>query len=327
MLKNKKYRILVLVYPIEKYVGHWACSSESIELARIIMEGEDIKHRIKTKILELKPHAIAIIGKKVAEYHSLLDQVLKNIPEFKNIPRIYRCQNTVLARRIGASKPSKETLSELDHWFKFATHPKFSLVLVQTLTDVDLISEALDPTMVAACPYGYDKTIFDPDLSELERSIDVGCYFNLRNDDRRKKLVEKASKICKKNNWTFKFELGKYWHDYANLIRRSKICLHHSDQQEVPFRIYETTCFGTVFVTDPLTCKIETLFEKDKEYLTYQPDFSNLELVLGNALNDKEKWLTISKAGKKKARNYSWDKVAETYVVPALEKLLKTREK
>ena len=322
MVKNKSIRVMAMIYPIERHVGHWACSSDSIDLRRIIIEGDDIEKVIYKTVNEFHPEAIAIIGKRSKEYNDLLDRISCRAPFLKKIPRIYRCQNTVLAQQINVKNPSKELLGKMSHWFAFACDERFSLILVQTLTDIDLIRESLSPRMVVACPYGYDPEIFNPNLPELERKTDVGCYFSLKNDVRRYKLVEIAEEICRRRGWTFRFVTGKYWHDYTSLIRTTKVCLHHSMQGEIPFRIYETSCFGTVFVSDPLGCGIENLFEIGKDYLVYQPDLSDLELILENILVDQKKWDSISRNSKAKTRNYSWPHIAEKYVLPALKELL-----
>jgi hypothetical protein len=322
MTGDRRIRVLAMIYPIERHVGHWACSSRLLQVRRVIMEGEAIEPKLLNTILEFEPEAIAIIGKRVGEYHDLLDKLSKQVPSLKEIPRIYRCQNTVLAQRIESPSPSIEELAALDHWFAFACDERFSLILVQTLTDVDLIRRVLDTKMVVACPYGYDPAIFDPDLAELERSVDVGIYCLLRNDQRRIELVQAAAQICERRGWSFQFASSIYWHKYADLVRNTKVCLHRSDQGEVPFRMYETTCLGSLFVTDPLACGVESLFQKDREYLTYRPDLSDLEAVLESVLTDRTRWESIRQAGKARARHYAWPHIADRFVAPALRELL-----
>ena len=321
-MKPAPYKITALIYPIERHVGHWACSSASIDLDRIVMEGDQLESHVEGRLLDTMPHAIAIIGKQVNEYNDLLDRITRKHPSLAGIPRIYRCQNTVLHDRAKGRPRTKAYLSTLDHWYKNATDPRFDLILVQTLTDVELMAETLAPTLVAPCPYGYDTEIFHGQCDELERKTDVGCYFNLRNDNRRATLVEKAEQICRKHDWSFNFTCGHYWHDYARLIRTTKVCLHHTDKNEIPFRIYETSCFGTVFISDHMGCHIEKLFEKDVEYLTYKDDFSDLENVLTSVLDDTPRWKAISQAARKRASSYTWSHIAEEYVVPALKTLL-----
>jgi hypothetical protein len=322
MTRDRRIRVLAMIYPIERHVGHWACSSELLDVRRVIVEGKEIESELLNNILEFEPEAIAIIGKRVGEYHDLLDGLSKQVPSLKNVPRIYRCQNTVLAQRTEMPSPSKEELAAIDHWFAFACDERFSLVLVQTLTDVDLIRRALAPKMVVACPYGYDPAVFNPDLAESERSVDVGIYYLLRNDPRRIELVKAAAQICERRGWSFQFASGIYWHNYANLIRNTKVCLHRSDQSEVPFRLYETTCLGALFVTDPLACGVENLFQENEEYLTYRPDLSDLEAVLESVLTDRTRWEAIRRAGKTRAQRYSWPRVADRFVAPALQTLL-----
>jgi glycosyltransferase involved in cell wall biosynthesis len=322
MIRDKRIRVLAMIYPIERHVGHWACSSELLDVQRVIIEGIETKSELLNKILDFDPEAIAIIGKKVGEYHDLLDGLGKQVTSLKDVPRIYRCQNTVLAQRIDNPSPSKEELAALDHWFAFACDERFSLILVQTLTDVDLIQRALAPKTVVACPYGYDPAIFNPDFEESERSVDVGIYYLLRNDPRRVELVHAAAQICERRGWSIQFASGIYWHKYAHLIRNTKVCLHRSDQSEVPFRLFETTCLGALFVTDPLACGVERLFQENEQYLTYKPDLSDLEDVLESVLEDRSRWDAIRQAGKKRARQYSWPHIADRYVAPALQALL-----
>jgi len=322
---DRELRILALIYPIERHVGHWACSSASIEVERVIMEGDDLDGRILESFRGLDPHGIALIGKEPGAYHDRLDRLAAMEPRMAGVPRIYRCQNTVLAHRVAGMEPSREHLASLDHWFAFACDPRFSLVLVQTLDDVEIIGRALAPVLVAPCPYGYDPAVFNGDLPELPRTTDVGCYFNRRGDRRRADLADKAREICHRRGWSFRFVTGKYWHDYAELIRTTKVCLHLSDQGEVPFRMYETTILGSLFLTDPLRYSVERLFTAEKEYLTYSPDLSDLEETLEGILADEKRRLSISLAGRERAREYAWPSMADRYVRPALEELLEAR--
>ena len=320
-LSSERIRVLALIFPIERHVGHWACSSDSIEVRRIIMEGADLRDAIRKEVDAWKPQAIAIIGKRVADYHDLLDEVARQVPALNDIPRIYRCQNTVISSRVGDS-PTREELAELDHWFAFACDPRFDIVFVQTLTDVELIARALPEKTVAACPFGYDPSLFDPDAPELERSIDVGCYFTLRDDDRRSRLVERAARICEQRGWSFQFASGRYWQDYVQLLRTTKVALHLSDQGEVPFRAFEATCCGSVFVTDPLAHRIEEFLTLGREYLVYQPDLLDLESILAPILEDEDRRHRLSEAGRDRARLFSWPNVADQYVAPTLRHYL-----
>jgi len=200
---DARIRVLALIYPIEQHVGHWASSSPSIDLVRIIMEGDDLPARLLQAIRQHRPQAIAVIGKRVAEYLDLLDRLSEVEPQLRRVPRVYRCQNTALAHRVTdiAGKSDKPRLAALSPWFARACDPRFSLVLVQTWDDVELISRALAPTCVAACPYGYDASIFDPSLPDLPKTTDVGCYLNLKHDARRIRLVETAREICHRRGW------------------------------------------------------------------------------------------------------------------------------
>jgi hypothetical protein len=324
MPTNLPYHVLALIYPIERHVGHWACSSEKISVQRVIVEGENTEGRICELARRIPPDAIAVTGKQVSAYHDLLDVASRRCVELRNVPRVYRCQNTVLAARAARLGPSpgRAALATLDAWFARACDPRFSLVLVQTLDDVELIERALSPVRVAACPYGYDPEVFDPEVPEVPRPTDVGCYFSLRDDQRRQRLVDLAEAICNRHGWSFRFISGRYWHDYANQIRTTKVCLHLSDQGEVPYRMYEVTALGALFLTDPLRCRVETLYRCGAEYLTYRPDFSDLEYVLRSVLIDPSAWNCIRRAGQMRAREYVWPKIADRYVAPALADLL-----
>jgi hypothetical protein len=316
-------RVLALIYPIERHVGHWACSSRRIEVERLVMDGPDLEDRLCEAARRIQPDAVAIIGKRVSEYHDLLDAASRRCAELRGVPRIYRCQNTVLAARASrlGPEPDRAALAALDAWFARACDRRFSLVLVQTLDDVELIGRALSPVAVAACPFGYDPAVFDPEAPELPRPTDVGCYLNLRDDARRARLVEVAGQICARRGWSFRFVSGRYWHDYAQQIRTTKICLHLSDQGEVPYRMYETTALGALFLSDPLRCRVETLFERGEEYMTFQPDLSDLEEVLASVLLDPARWDRVRAAGRARARSYTWPEIADRYVAPALARL------
>ena len=323
--KNDKIKVLALIYPIEKHVGHWACSSELLDIKRIIMSDDDIQSRIVNEIERFKPEIIAICGKAAVEYLDILDSLSLKIPSISKIPRVFRMQNSSLLLQSGKKAHSKKHCQDLCLWFKLASDPRWSWVFVQTLDDVDVVKKHLSPVSVSACPYGYDTSVFNPDLPELEREIDVGCYMNLRGDKGRYNLVAKAEEICLRRGWTFKFVEGVYWHDYARQIRSSKISLHKSIHSEVPFRMYETTVFGTVFVTDPLRAHVEKFYEENKEYVTYKKDFSNLEEVLEKLLSNEALRLAIGASGRERAKQYTWQNIADKYVAPALLKLLRER--
>ena len=316
-------RVLALIPPIERHVGHWACSSPSIALVRIVMEGDNVASVLLEAARQQRPQVLAIIGKQPSEYLNLLDDLAEEEPLLRGLPRIYRCQNTVLAHRAPTSEFwTKQNLAALDPWFARGCDPRFSLLLVQTLDDVELVQHALPQVRVAACPYGYDTAVFDPSLPELERVTDVGCYFNLKDDPQRILLVRKAEEICHRRGWNYRFAAGNYWHEYAHQIRTTKVCLHHSLRQEVPYRLYETTSLGAVFVTDPLRYSIDRLFTLGSEYLTFNPDFSDLEMVLERLLLMPDCWNSIRRKGKRRAEQYTWSRIAEQYVLPPLRELV-----
>lgn len=320
----ERIRVLALIPSIEQHVGHWAISSPSIDLMRVIMEGDDLEDRILQGVREHDPCVIAIIGKHAVEYLDLLDRLAEQAPQLRALPRVYRCQNTSFAHRLGDAEDAanRRLMAEMSGWFDRACDPRWALVLVQTLDDVEAIRRALAPIRVVACPYGYDTAIFDPHAPELERVTDVGCYFNLRGDAQRILLVEETERICKRRGWTFRFVEGKYWHEYARQIRTTKICLHRSIYQEVPYRMYETMALGSLLLTDPLRYSVDKLFDLGTEYLTYRPDFCDLEQVLEELLNNSRRWETIRQAGKKRAMTYTWTQIAEQYVAPALRELV-----
>lgn len=316
-------RVLALIPPIERHVGHWACSSPSIALTRVLMEGDDVSLRVLQAVREQAPQAIAIIGKQVSEYLGLLDDLASAEPRLRGLPRIYRCQNTVLAHRAPDPESwTRQNLSAMSPWFARGSDHRFSLLLVQTLDDVALIRHALPQARVAACPYGYDTAIFDPSLPDLERVTDVGCYFNLKDDSRRTLLVNTAREICQLRGWSFRFAAGQYWHEYANQIRTTKVCLHFSLQQEIPYRMYEVTSLGALFLTNPLRYSVDSLFELGSEYLTFEPDCSDLAEVLESVLADRKTYDMIRINGRKRAAQYTWPQIAEQYVVPPLRELV-----
>jgi hypothetical protein len=255
----------------------------------------------------------------------LLEKVEAEWPSLRALPRIYRCQNTALAHRLTAPETcTRESLGSLSPWFLRASDPRFSLVLVQTLDDVELIGRALPGVHVAPCPYGYDPLVFDPALPDLERTIDVGCYFNLKDSPHRRALVKAAEDICGRRGWSFRFVSGTYWHEYAGLIRSTKVCLHYSLQQEVPYRMYEVTCLGALFLTDPLRYSVGQLFTLGSEYLTFHPDLRDLESVLASVLQAPEQWNAIRRNGRNRALHYSWPQVAERYVAGPLREVVST---
>jgi hypothetical protein len=150
----------------------------------------------------------------------------------------------------------------------------------------------------------------------------VGCYLNLKQDARRIRLVEAAREICARRGWTFRFVTGQYWHDHAALIRTTKVCLHHSLFQEIPYRMYETMALGSLFLSDPLRYSVERFFDLGTEYLTFAPDLADLEPVLEDVLTNAERWSSIRLRGKARASKHTWIEVAEEYVAPALRELV-----
>ena len=319
MEPHVRSRVLALIYPIEEHVGHWACSGELLEIRRIIMSTPDARNQIVYEIENFKPEVIAVCGKAAIEYLDMLDNLALEIPSISKIPRVFRMQNSSLLLQSEKTEYSKQLCLDLSLWFRLASDPRWSWIFVQTLDDVEIVRKHLAPVPVSACPYGYDTAVFDPNLPELDRETDVGCYMNLRGDSGRLELVTRAEEICRRRGWTFRFTEGVYWHDYARQIRSSKIALHKSIHSEVPFRMYETTVFGTVFLTDPLKAHVEELFEENYEYMTYKQDFSNLEDVLEKLLTNESLRLAIGENGRERARQYTWQAVADRYVAPALK--------
>jgi hypothetical protein len=319
-------RVLALIYPIERYVGHWACSSRKLEIRRILMSGFQVRKDIMQAVGEFRPEVIAVCGKAAMEYLDLLDDMEKQCPDLRSLPRVFRMQNSSLTQQSKRKADVKEWCRDISLWFRLACDPRWSWIFVQTLNDVEVVRRHLAPVPVSACPYGYDTTVFNYDLPELERRIDVGCYMNLRGDPDREALLLKAETVCRQRGWLFRFVEGVYWYEYARQIRESKIVLHRSIHREVPFRMYETTVFGTVFVTDPLEACIEELFEEGKEYLTYRRDLSDLEDVLEKLMTDRSWRRTIAENGRRRARTYTWGEIADTYVAPALSRCLNYTE-
>ena len=114
-----KIRVLALMRPIERHVGHWACSSASLELRRVIAEGDgegafaDVETMVLQEVAAFEPEAIAVVGKEVAAFHDVLDGLADRVPLLRQTPRVYRCQNTALSARIGAARPTRMSTSRM----------------------------------------------------------------------------------------------------------------------------------------------------------------------------------------------------------------------
>jgi hypothetical protein len=320
MAVEPRHHVLALIYPLEQHVGHWACSSPAIRVTRVLMQ-EDMRAKVAQAVSEHIFTAVAVVGKRQNGYLDVLDEAARAFPALRRLPYIYRCQNTNLAQQLNGRLPTLELLASLSHWVESASDRRYSLVLAQSLQDCGLLRAALAPTRVVACPYGFDPTLFEPGLPEKYRPVDVGCYFSLKSDPGRQELARRAEAICRERGWTFRFRTGVYGQEYARLIRETKICLHRSLFSEIPYRLYEVACLGGVLVTDPLKWGAETLFEEGREYLTYRPDFGDLEGVIAGLLENRDRWQAVSRAGKARAGQYTWPAIAERYVAPALDEL------
>ena len=319
-------RVLALIHPIENYVGHWACSSPSLSIRRLVMEGPDLETRLILAVREHSPDVIAVTSKSCLEYLHLLEKITADLPGISAIPRVFRCQNTVLHQQLGEQAFNLERCEQASGWFRLARDPRWALVLVQTLDDVEIIRYHLRPIPVATCPYGYDPALFNPDLPPLERTINVGCYMNIKGIPERARLVEATEKICRRLGFSFRFEQGVYGEAYVHLIRSTKVHLHWAEYAEVPYRMYETAVFGTVFLSNPLQCGVEQLFNLGEEYLTYKTDLSDLETKLVALLENPAYCESIGRRAQVRARQYSWPAIAEAYVAPALAGLLQGRD-
>jgi hypothetical protein len=322
MHSSQRLRLLALIHPLEEHVGHWAASSLSLHIQRILMEDPDLETRILQAVAEFQPQAIALTSKSAPQYLDILDALAGRATQLRALPRIFRCQNTMLRQRFGPQADDKDLCRAESGWFRIACDPRWSLVLVQTLDDVALIRRHLAPTAVAACPYGYDPVLFDPDLPEQERPIDVGCYMNLKDIPGRKALVEAARRVCKQHGFTFHFASGTYGEAYVELIRATKILLHWSEHGEIPYRMYEATALGALFLSNRLGCGVEQLFTLGEEYMIYQEDLSDLEGILLALLQAPERRKAIAAAGQARAQRCTWPHIAERYVVPTLRRLL-----
>ncbi len=306
-------RVMALIPPIERHVGHWACSTPSLEVGRVLMD-----ERAENAILEcwrrLQPEAVAIVGREPEAYHAVLDRLA--LPP---VPRVYRTQNT----NLGGGEMDREALRACaNHWARSAAGGRFALVLVQTLSDVETFRRALAPAEVAWCPYGIDESVFPSHAPEDSAEIDVGCYFRLKNLDGRKALVETAAGICARRGWRFRFSDNVWGRDYAALIRGTAVCLHYSKCGDVPFRLVEVTSQDRLFLTDPLSQGIEHLYREGEEFLTYRRDLSDLEEALVRVFDDPLMRARVAAAGWRKAREFTWTAVAERHVAPALRHLL-----
>jgi hypothetical protein len=314
------YRVLALVPPREEFVGHWACSSASIAVERLPAVTDRLDERLEAAFDAFRPEAIAVLGKNGPAVHDWLDSFSAR-HRLARVPRVFRCQNTALDRRLPPRADlSLADLARFSGWFAAAVDARSDLVLLQTSTDLPIARRFLGDR-VFPCPYGFDPRVFSPAPADVERDVDVGCYLSLKGDPRRIALVETASGICARHGWRFAFVTGRYGPAYAAEIRRTKVCLHVSEWQEVPFRLYETTASGSVFVTDPLQCGVEALYTAGQEYLTYA-SLGELEGVLESVLCEPARLEAIRLAGQARARRHTWPSVAEEYVVPALAHLL-----
>jgi len=322
---NEKLRVLALIPPIEKHVGHWACSTPSLRVERVLMEG-DVEDRVLAAAERTAPQAVAIIGKFAPQYNDLLDRMSACSSLLKGVPRVYRTQNTNLAQS-GFSGPATRAglTGSPSHWARFAADPRFSLVFVQTLTDVEIFRQALSPVLVSLCPFGVDESIFRAEETSVEPEIDVGCYFRLKGQTDRIRLVETAEAICGRRGWQFRFCDSLWGRDYAELIHRTKVCLHMSKCGDVPFRLVEVTAMRRVFLTDPLGSGVERIYCAGQDYFTYCRDLSDLESVLLALLLDDSQRQRIAASGYARSREFTWTAVAERYVVSALRLLLKDR--
>jgi hypothetical protein len=318
--QGSRFRVLALVYPLERHVGHWACSSPHIDVTRVVVEG-DVRGAIWQAVDRNEFDAVAIVGKRKNEYLDLVDNLGRELPSLRDLPRIYRCQNTNIMRQLRARVPTRELLATLSHWFESASDRRYALVLVQSHADCDLIREALSPTLVRWCPYGYDPAFLDADSREQDRPVDVGCYFSLKGSPARVELVEKAAAICARRGWAFCFRTGVYGREYVQLIQTTRVCLHRSLFSEIPYRLYEASCLGSVLVTDPLETASAPPFEAGRHYLTYHPDLHDLESVLDGILADRSRCRAMALEAQERARQHSWPAVAERYVAPALADL------
>ncbi len=314
MNKKRKLKIIALIPPIERYVGHWACSSNEIEVHRILMEREDIGATVRDTCYQVQPDYLAVISKRAIIYlNSLANSMTK-------IPKIFRCQNTVLYSRFGDRARDYNLCWNESGWFRIAADPRWDVILVQTLDDVEVIQEHLPGKTVIACPYGYDPQLFYPEFPENDRDIDIGCYMKVNHHPQRMRLIELAKQIATDHQLRFESTERTYWHNYAELVRRTKIMLNWSVHAEVPFRMYESTVSGAVFMTNPLKCEVGRLFAKDSEYITYQPDFSDLQQSIIELIENPNRLKRIALAGKKRAKQYSWPKVADKWLAPSLQK-------
>jgi hypothetical protein len=323
---GRSIRVLALIHPREQQVGHWSGSSSRLHVTRLVMEGEALKQRLAQSLCSTRPEVIAVTSKAGLDYLDLLDEVCVGMPDLATVPRVFRCQNTALNRRLAGRASDRVLCKSESGWFRLACDPRWAMVLVQTLDDVALMRTLLAPTRVAACPYGYDPDLFNPDLAELPRTIDVGCYMTVNGKPGRARLLDEAARVCDSHGYSFRCQSGIYGRAYADLIRSTKIHLHWAVDGEVPYRLYESTVLGTVFLTNPLHCGVDMLFRVEEEYVTYRNDLSDLARRLAELLDAPEYRRAVGECGQRRARGYAWPCVADAFVAPALDDLLSTCE-
>ena len=116
-------RVVALIYPIERHVGHWACSSSRLLIRRIIMSGVNVRDEILRAVHDCDPQVIAVCGKAATEYLDLLDDLASKWPALKTLPRVFRMQNSSLMQQSGKAAESRELCRDLSLWFRLANDP------------------------------------------------------------------------------------------------------------------------------------------------------------------------------------------------------------
>ena len=329
-MKNK-YEMIVLDDKFGHINSHWAYSTSRLNIIERVYYDE---HGFEKKMLDLlrkfQVDLLGISGRGAGEaLEKLNNYLLKNsfneFLKFSNILKIAKLHNTNLNRKKMKKnlKDRNKLMKNGNDWVKIALKYPFDILMVQTYGDDKILNDVLKKDVAYWVPYLYNDKIFT--YKDVEKQIDIGAYFKVERHKHREKFIKVIEEYAKKRGYTFEFS-DKYWgKDYAEKIQNSKVVVHLSYCGDIPWRLYECSACGTCLLTDPLKFGVDKLFKKNKDYIEFNRDLSDLENKLDKVLENEKYRNEIIEHSRKSVKKFTWELGVNKIIIPLIEKKYKEK--
>lgn len=326
---DKIVNALIIGGIFERLSSHWCYETKHFRICdRIFTDDEKFEEKFQQILSNVDFSTICFSGKDAVINAKRIDSLvqlkcndaLKN--KYYNIIKAVRIQNTNIPKDlkyVDISDIDKE-LGEKSSgllWLHVALDYKFDVIFVQTYGNADIINALNRNNNAVYLPFAYNDRRFYPRTQK--KNVDIGMYFKIERHSNRLRFIDEIIRLVYKNGWKICLSNAYWGEDYAHYMGEAKIILHYSYVGDIPYRLYEAAGSKACFLTDPLGYGIENFFDKNEHYFEYKRDLSDLEYKINWILEHQDIREKVEEEAYKKAvNNFTWEKVAETIVVPTL---------